>query len=402
MSHSHNAADRVADRSITTDDIKTALAQATPIKGRPRPGSGPRHGPVKPDSDSIRAHKDRARARNECMPVPISQLGPSRPPTWIWSGIIAAGYITLLTALWKSGKSTLLAHLLRDFRRGTGLVDTLVPLKTLVISEEAPEIWCGRRDDLDLTDDVHIHCRPFAGRPSWTGWGTFIESIRALVRKLGFGLVVIDTLSSMWPVGDENDAAQVTDALLPLHSIAESGVAIVLMHHPRKSGGEEGQASRGSGALPGFVDCIAEMRRFIPSDIHNPRRLVTCLSRLGNGPVEIVLELSEDGYIKIGDRSAMKAADRATMIASILPSEGAGTTLAELQEVWPNGPAPGGRSLAEDLAPGTKIGKWECRGSGRKGDPYRYRKPPKCDSRTDNVLIARNESKPRGQGEARP
>jgi hypothetical protein len=31
---------------------------------------------------------------------------------WIWHGLLAPGKVTLLTSLWKSGKTTLLAHLL--------------------------------------------------------------------------------------------------------------------------------------------------------------------------------------------------------------------------------------------------------------------------------------------------
>src|SRR5690349_1174832 len=98
------------------------MSQAAPISRDERPAVQRRSKqPPKPPSDSIRAPIGSDRARKEWMPVPIGQLGPATPPDWIWEGVAARAYITLLTALWKSGKSTLIAHLLRDLSRGTGL-----------------------------------------------------------------------------------------------------------------------------------------------------------------------------------------------------------------------------------------------------------------------------------------
>src|SRR5262249_51911703 len=51
-------------------------------------------------------------------PIPASQLAPNGSQVdWIWPGYIAPGAVTLLTALWKSGKSTLLGHLLKAMGR---------------------------------------------------------------------------------------------------------------------------------------------------------------------------------------------------------------------------------------------------------------------------------------------
>jgi hypothetical protein len=37
---------------------------------------------------------------------------------WLWHGLVAAGKVTLFTSLWKSGKTTLLAHYLARRRAG--------------------------------------------------------------------------------------------------------------------------------------------------------------------------------------------------------------------------------------------------------------------------------------------
>ena len=52
-------------------------------------------------------------------PIPVTQL-PDRGPAvdWILNGMIAVGHITLISALFKSGKTTFLSHLLRCLQHG--------------------------------------------------------------------------------------------------------------------------------------------------------------------------------------------------------------------------------------------------------------------------------------------
>jgi len=46
------------------------------------------------------------------------------------------------------------------------------------------------------------------------------------------------------------------DFLHSLSPLTAAGMAVWLQHHPRKGRTPSGQASRGSGALPGFVDIL--------------------------------------------------------------------------------------------------------------------------------------------------
>jgi hypothetical protein len=55
---------------------------------------------------------------------------------WLWHGLLAPGKMTLLTSLWKSGKTTLLAHLLARRRHGGDFLGSAVaPGSSLIISE---------------------------------------------------------------------------------------------------------------------------------------------------------------------------------------------------------------------------------------------------------------------------
>jgi hypothetical protein len=87
------------------------------------------------------------------------------PPTrWLWHGLLTPGKLTLLTSLWKSGKTTLLAHLLAHRRSGEDFLGQAVrPGISLVVSEEPPDLCpeCCRRHQLG--QEVGVLTRPFAG-----------------------------------------------------------------------------------------------------------------------------------------------------------------------------------------------------------------------------------------------
>lgn len=329
--------------------------------------------------DSIRAPRDSLAARNETTPVlnpiPLSRLGDGEAVTWAWGGFLGVGFITLLTALWKCGKTTLVAHLLRLFDGGGELAGTVTPARVLVVSEESAGLWRRRRDDLGIGDHVHLLSRPFKVRPKLAQWEGFILAVAELVRANGYGVVVFDTLPSLWPVFDENNASEVIAALTPIHAITEAGAAVLLTHHPRKGDAGEGQASRGSGALPGFVDVILELRRYTPDDREDRRRTLTGYSRFDETPAEIVIELGDDGYRVVGSKADARQADRLDAIGELLSSDGPGVTADELRESWPEGGTvkPGKRTLQLDLQAGARSGRWVQFGTGKRNDPHRYR-----------------------------
>jgi len=218
----------------------------------------------------------------------------------------------------------------------------------------------------------------------------FIDHLAKLVTERRFDAVVLDTWSAMSPSPDENDAARMLTALTPLNRISEAGAAVLLVHHPRKSDGGEGMAARGSGALPGFVDIILELRRFAPSERADRRRTLTCFSRFDESPAEAVVELTGDGYRSVGTKAAARQTDRLATLADMLPTEGPGLTVQELRDAMT--PKPGLRTVRADLAEGARLGRWLQSGAGTKGDPHRYSAnsvpvPPPRDGPCRNRII---------------
>src|SRR5262245_54543575 len=69
-------------------------------------------------------------------PIPCSQLrAVAAHEAWLWHGYIAEKSVTLLSALWKAGKTTLLAYLLRAMETGEMFCGrSVLTCKVLVVS----------------------------------------------------------------------------------------------------------------------------------------------------------------------------------------------------------------------------------------------------------------------------
>lgn len=233
----------------------------------------------------------------------MSELdGQSETAKWVWTGYLARGGITLFSALWKAGKSTILSHLLKslDGSKADFLGQAVIPGRVLYVTEEHEQIWAERRDKLLIGDHVGMVCRPFTMRPTMQEWRERLRVWTEQVRKYQFDVVIFDTLSKMWPVREENDAGQVEEALMPLWAMAQEDVAILLVHHSRKSGGEQFVGARGSGGLPAFVDILIEFSRR-SDDVKNPQRVLKGMGRYQETPVKLLAELTPSGYIAHGD-----------------------------------------------------------------------------------------------------
>jgi len=320
------------------------------------------------------APRERDRARIECCPIPASKLGDGEQVEWPWHGYLATGFITLLVGLWKGGKTTLVGHLLKCFGSGGDLAGAVVPAKVLVITEEGNGLWARRRDEVGFGDHVYFHVRPFKTRPTFREWETYVNSVAKVVRAGGFNVVIFDTWQAVNPCPDENDAAGTMRAVTPLHGISEEGVAILLVHHPKKGDAGEGQASRGSGALTGFVDIILELRRFNAQEADDRRRKLKSHSRFEETPAEVVIELMDAGYRLVGSTGDANRDDRQQVIVEIL-NDTDWLTAEGVRDQWPEGaiPKPSKRTIQLDLNHGYDAGRWDRAGAGKRNDPYRYR-----------------------------
>src|SRR5262249_34207327 len=101
--------------------------------------------------------------------------------------------MTLLTSMWKAGKTTLLAHLLARRANGQQLLDRPVaPGKTIVISEEPRTLWAERCRQFHFGGGLCLFPQPFPQLPTSGQWRGLIDRVAQLRAEHGIDLVVID------------------------------------------------------------------------------------------------------------------------------------------------------------------------------------------------------------------
>jgi hypothetical protein len=298
---------------------------------------------------------------------------------WLWRGYLAAGQLTLLTSLWKAGKTTLLSVLLARMREGGELLGQPVrPARALVLSEEDLSLWHMRHERLPMAGHVQVICQPFAGKPSDADWRALLEQSADLLGTEGGRLLVVDTVARLMPAGVETNADCMVRALSPLRGLAGQGIAIWLMHHPHKGKARPGEWSRGSGSLPAGVDIALEMHAVCPDDLTDRRRLLLGWSRHEETPRRRVIEWAPDGRgYRVLDETIDGAFDRGwSAIRRVLSeSEGPQSAAAILRD-WPTDSPPPSRATLYRWLARTVERQWlRVEASQRRNAPCCYSLP---------------------------
>lgn len=229
-------------------------------------------------------------------PVLLSELGDYVPIEWFWYGYIAPFRKTIFVASPKSGKTTLMSHLVKGFSGRTASVGPKVlPTTTLIVTEEHEDLWKRRRDTLDI-DGSKVWIQRIFRAKDLLDWKQTCLDIAKFCREKDVKCVIIDTLSSLWPVDDENDAAKANAALDALNVVSDSGIALVCIHHTPKSQQSARLSVRGSGAIAAFFDVLINMR---PKGrgLHTTYRSLVAWGRDLETPEKLILDYQgEDGY----------------------------------------------------------------------------------------------------------
>src|SRR5260370_31889777 len=298
---------------------------------------------------------------------------------WIWTGLLRPGQITLMTALPKTGKTTLLSHLLAHRQTGTPLLDrTVRPGVTAVLTEEPRALWNRRCRKLGFGRDVCFFFRPFALRPTQDEFAELIAQLLDLKARRGVDLVVVDTLSRFLPLRCENSTESMQQALAPLTSLAEHGLATLLNHHPSKGHAAPGQAARGSIALPAFADILLELHPFAPGLSGDRRRLLLGFSRNDETPPSLAIELNEAGTAMsiLREQPESDIPEFWPELSVVLEDAGEPLTRMRLLDRWPEDlPRPSLRTLLNWLNTACEKNLVARAGTGRANDPLEYGLP---------------------------
>ena len=315
-------------------------------------------------------------------PVTLTELYAAEPDEvqWLAPGLVAPGRITCLAGQAKIGKTTLCAHLALAVLNGWPFLG--LPTRRASVlwigAEEHPQEVALRLKGLGLppeTPGFYVHAGPLRStEPTLKAVAEFVTS------RPGPWLIVMDSLSRIWRVENENDSRQVDTAIAPLTALArETGAGVVLLHHLKKMSEQPGiDAIRGSGDLAAAVEiAILMSRRGEDVAAHEGRRrLLTTIARLAVDPNRENLLVARDEagtrYDVLGTPSEIAQADLEAAITAELPTgEAEGITLNEIRDRV--GRAKGRRTAV--LRSMVARGLIRQTGKGHKGDALRFWRP---------------------------
>lgn len=295
---------------------------------------------------------------------------PDQEILWIARGLVAKGAITELGAKVKAGKTTLVMEMVRAVLDGAPFLDQPTTKAAVVYLTEQPSVsfrkamerakLLGRKDFLSL----------LFSETRGLGWPEVAAAAVAECKRAAATLLVVDTLSQFAGLtGDrENNSGDALEAMQPLQQAAGEGLGVVLVRHERKSGGDVGDSGRGSSAFAGAVDIVLSLRKPEGNAGRN-RRILQSLSRFSETPNDLVIELTDGGYIALGERRETTLKDAKDSVFRTAPQTE--PEAADLQAL----------ALAADLKRQTaqraveelvRDGMLSRIGKGIRGNPFRY------------------------------
>jgi hypothetical protein len=314
-------------------------------------------------------------------PVPVIDLvRTTAEGDWIWKGAIAKGRVTLLASEYKAGKTTLISALLKQMGKDGG--GTLCGMEVsaghaAVVSEEPGDFWIERNERLQFGPNVEVidTTQQWLGKPTWADWAQFLnEALAELRNNAGFyDLIVLDTLSHLWPVERENDNAEVAKALMPLRALANQGVAVLAVHHF----GAGTERIRGATEIGALFDTLLTLHIHNAEDLRDRRRRLKIKGRLSLEPTSLVVELNDagDDYTVVEGDPPRTAPTTWDILETLVPPAPPGWSAQEFCAVWPSDRlAPTEKKLLEKLHDKWHAAGWTRTGTGKKGSPYRYYK----------------------------
>ncbi len=334
--------------------------------GPEQPGEGLERPPGKEfRPNSLPPHKGEVENETNFCPVSATTLltETSTPMRWVWDRYLPEGTLDLVVSFMKVGKSTLVYALAIAIAQGhpflgypTQQGDVLI----LAVEEHPRDVQRRlQRFGLRSQDPVHVHRGRLDNSP-----GTF-KALKRFITDNDIKLVILETLPRFWSVEDENDNAAVIRQASPFLELArETGAVVLLLHHERKSGGEDGRSIRGGSALFGLVDQALMLERRQGGE--KTHRVLRALGRYEETPPELILALVGNEFRKLGTPEDLNRQARAETVWAVL-SEFPQAVSAIAQKV--DMTQADTRKVLETF--GDRVVR---EGAGKKGSPFTYRR----------------------------
>jgi hypothetical protein len=195
----------------------------------------------------------------------------------------------MLSGREKAGKGYLEAYLLGCLERGDTTIlgpSSVGAQRALIYTEEPVQSLKEKYDLFDVSKAMVVYQWELAHLP----WAEVVAWLVENAERLGCGIIMIDNISDATGTSEES-GKELANHLRPLSNKAkESGLAILIDHHMRKTGGRIEDLIRGSTAVGALVDVIVGLEK----DGRGRERKLTSWGRLWATNWEKQVELSED------------------------------------------------------------------------------------------------------------
>jgi hypothetical protein len=355
--------------------------------------------PIKPIADIVKQleilsarYKDEVRAETKLVFRTAAELAEAEPESveWIAYPYIAAGAVTELVGKAKlSGKTTFVTHLVSAVLGGQSFLGhPTMETGVVYLTEQSAKTFriAMSRASLGASARLAVLTHKEARGRSWP------EVVLAAVEKCqnsNAKLLIVDTVGPFAGLaGDtENNAGDALAAMEPLQRAAEEGLAVLIVRHERKSGGQVGESGRGSSAFVGAVDVAMTLRR--PEGNNRPSlREIHAVSRFDETPDELVVELTDTGYVARGSSHQIELEEACRTVLAVLPiKEPDAMTLEQLL-----GTAKISRTTAQRAVESLeKEGKIRTVGKGVRNNPHRFFCAADIDSAQTSHIKGQNK-----------
>ncbi len=228
---------------------------------------------------------------------------------WLWEHLISEGNVSLVVALPKVGKSSLIGAFLGAMSRGnseylekqiTSKAKSIYCLGTDQPMADWAEIFIPvglmKKTAEDEVELIHPLKRLWTMERPITLTEESIEQIHNLAKEDKNAIFVLDAFASLISgLGlDENHVDAVEPIRMLCEALAGTGATIVLLHHASGTNSNERavKASRGTKALPALASNIINLSWLLQDDKTDNRIAVTTQGR-SSKPVDMVIEQTD-------------------------------------------------------------------------------------------------------------
>jgi DnaB helicase-like protein/AAA domain-containing protein len=289
---------------------------------------------------------------------------------WLVRGLLGVGVLTEIVAKVKAGKTTWILKLIANMLAGKpflGLPTRRTPV--VYLTEQPPASFREAMKSAGLfgqQDFIVLSLFDVFSIP----WPELVPIVVQECKQRGASLLVVDTFGKFakFEGEAENNSGDGLKAMFPLEAAVAEGLAVLISRHGRKSGGDVGDTGRGSSAITGVVDISLSLTRMEGNAPKN-RRLLQSVGRFKDSPTDLLMELTDEDYVALGEQKETAIRDAKSSIFRVAPeAEADALTLKELAEAAKVSRQTAQRAVDELYREGSlkRIGK------GKKGDAFRY------------------------------